>query len=262
MLSRVRLLLVLLVVSMVGTCSVFWVYEHDVNPHIKTTGDTLWWWFVSSTTVGYGDISPVTTQGRLAGVFAILIGVYCYTNFITITADSLHGVTNQKKLGTATVKAAGHVVICEYTAFADELIQSLDRYPELNGREVVILTDLVAVQPYPQHHFVRGVPLSPTALRQANISAAGFIFVFANARFQDPDLKTLHVVSRIQKLNPTARIFVEMIDPQSPLLGYLGNSLTIMPSRQLLESILRNKVMDLSAVLATKPDDQAKPGVA
>jgi len=253
MLSRVRLLLVLLVVSMTGTCTVFWAYEHDVNPHIKTMGDTLWWWFVSSTTVGYGDISPVTAHGLLAGVFAILIGVYCYTNFITITADSLHGVTNQKKLGTAMIKATGHVVICEYTAFADELIQSLDRYPELAGREIVILTDLVTVQPYPQHHFVRGVPLSPTALHQANVVAADYIFVFTNARFQDPDLKTLHVVVRIQKLNPKARIFVEMVDPKSPLLAHLGDSLTVLPSRQLLESILKNKTMDLSATLATKP---------
>jgi voltage-gated potassium channel len=251
MLGRVRLLLVLLLLSMVGTCTVFWIYEHDVNPHIKTHGDALWWWFVSSTTVGYGDISPVTTQGRFAGVIAILIGVYFYTNFITITADSLHGMTNQKRLGTAAVKARGHVVICEYTAFADELIQGLGRYPELSGRELVILTDLVKIQPYPQHHFVRGVPLSPTALQQANIGAADFIFVFANARFQDPDLKTLHIVSRIRKLNPTARMFVEMMDPQSPLLAHLGNSLTILPSRQLLESILKHQAIDWSAYLRT-----------
>lgn len=246
MFNRVRLLLVLLVLSMVGTCSVFWAYEHDVNPHIKTIGDTLWWWFVSSTTVGYGDISPVTTQGRIAGVFAIIIDVYFYTNFITITADSLHGLTNQKRLGTAPIRARDHVVICEYTAFADELIQSLGRYPELSRREIVILTDLVQVQPYPQHHFVRGVPLSPVALNQANVAAADYIFVFANARYQDPDLKTLHVVSRIQRVNSTARIFVELIDPQSPLLAHLGTSLTVLPSRELLESILKNKTIDLS----------------
>jgi len=246
MLNRVRLLLVLLVVSMVGTCSIFWAYEHEVNPHIRTVGDTVWWWFVSSTTVGYGDISPVTTQGRIAGVFAIIIGVYFYTNFITITADSLHGMTNQKRLGTAAVKARDHVVICEYTAFADELLQVLAQYPELNRREVVILTDLVKVQPYPQYHFVRGVPLSPVALKQANLAAAAYIFVFANARFQDPDLKTLHVVSRIQKVNPTGRIFVEMIDPQSPLLAHLGPAITVLPSRELLESILKDKAIDLS----------------
>jgi hypothetical protein len=43
-----------------------------------------------------------------------------------------------------------------------------------------------------------------------------------------------------------------MGDPQSPLLAHLGNNLTIMPSRELLESILKHKTMDLSALLATK----------
>lgn len=251
MLNRVRLLLALLFISMVGTCSVFWAYEHGVNPHIKTMGDTLWWWFVSSTTVGYGDISPVTTQGRLAGVVAILIGVYFYTNFITITADSLHGMTNQKHLGTAAVKATDHVVICEYTAFADELIQNLQRYREFGAREVVILTDLVAVQPYPQHHFVRGVPLSPVALQQANVPAAAYIFVFANARFAEPDLKTLHTVSRIRKLAPQARIFVELNNPQHELVRHLGANTVILSSKDLLAAVLRDGTIDLSTHFTT-----------
>lgn len=255
MLNRVRLLLVLLFVSMVGTCSIFWAYEHDVNPHIKTVGDTLWWWFVSSTTVGYGDISPVTTPGRLAGVIAILIGVYFYTNFITITADSLHGMTNQKHLGTAMVKASDHVVICEYTAFADELIQRLGRYPELSRRETVIITDLVKVRPYPQYHFVRGVPLSPVALQQANIAAAACIFVFANARFAEPDLKTLHTVSRIRKLAPQARIFVELNNPQHELVSHLGEKTVILSSKELLAVVLRDGSIDLSAHFATAATD-------
>ena len=235
---------------MIGTCTVFWAYEHDVNPHIKTFPDALWWWFVSSTTVGYGDISPVTGMGRAAGIFAILIGIYCYTNFITITADHLHGLTNQKRLGTAPIKVRDHVVICEYTAFADELIQVIPQYPELAHREVVIITDLVQVQPYPQHHFVRGVPISPASLRQAGIAEAAIIFIFANARFADPDLKTLHAVSRIRQLNPTARLFVELANPDLELAKYLDPGVTLLPSRDLLESVLKHKSLDLSAHFA------------
>lgn len=253
MARQLKFIGLLLFLSMVGSSWTFWAYEHDVNPRVQTYGDSLWWWFVSSTTVGYGDVAPVTSMGRVVAVVTIIIGIYGYTNFIAITADSLHGMTNQKRLGTAAVKAKGHVVICEYTAFADELIQDLPRYPELHQREIVILTDLVQVRPYPQYHFVRGVPLSPTALQQANLAEAAYIFVFANARFQDPDLKTLHIVSRIQKLNSHARLFVEMNDPQSPLLANLGPNLTILPSRQMLESILKNKAIDLSAYFPTAP---------
>lgn len=37
--------------------------------------DSLWWAFVTSTTVGYGDISPATVAGRIAAVFLMLTGI-------------------------------------------------------------------------------------------------------------------------------------------------------------------------------------------
>jgi len=250
MFRQLRLFGLLLVVSLVGSTSVFWIHEHPVNPRIHGFGDVLWWWFVSSTTVGYGDIAPVTTYGRLAGVLTIIIGIYCYTNFIAITADSLHGLTNQKRLGTARVKASDHILICEYTAFADELIQALPCYPELARREVVVVTDLVQVQPYPQHHFVRGVPISPTALRQAAIETAAIIFVFANVRFVDPDLKTLHTVSRVRQLAPRAKIFLELNNPQHELARHLDGNTVILASRDLLASVMRDHTVDVSAYFA------------
>ena len=250
---QIRFIVVLLAITFVGGPWLFWTYEHGINPSVKTYGDAIWWWFVSSTTVGYGDVAPVTTMGRAAGVITILVGIYCYTNFIALTADQLHGMTNRHRLGTAQVEATGHIVICEYTAFADELLQVLDRHPALAGREVALVTDLVQVQPYPQHHFVRGVPISPAALKQANIAAADFIFVFANIRFQDADLKSLHTVSRIRKLNSHARIFVEMGNPNSDLLVHLGTGITVLPSRDLLESVLKHQGLDLSAHFPPSP---------
>lgn len=241
-----RFILVLLVVSFIGTTWLFWVSEHGINPHIRTFDDVIWWWFVSSTTVGYGDIAPITGMGRTAGAVVIIVGIYCYTNFIAWTADMLHGLTNQHRLGTAKIKARGHVVVCEYTAFADELIQVLPRYPELSRRKIVIVSDLVHVQPYPQHQFVRGVPISPQALKQAAIDQADIVFVFANARFADPDLKTLHTASRVRQLAPHARIFVELNNPQHELIGQLGDKTTVLPSRDLLASVLRDGSIDLS----------------
>ena len=250
---QIRFIALLLAVTFVAAPWLFWTYEHGVNHSVNTYGDALWWWFVSSTTVGYGDVAPITPMGRAAGVVTILVGIYCYTNFIALTADSLHGLTNRHRLGTAQVTATGHIVICEYTAFADELLQVLGRYPALTGREVVLVTDLVQVQPYPQYHFVRGVPISPTALKQANITAADFVFVFANVRFQDPDLKTLHTVSRIRQLNARARIFVEMANPQSDLLVHLGGTVTVLSSRELLESVLKNQALNLSRYFPAAP---------
>lgn len=40
-----------------------------------TIGDALWWSFVTTTTVGYGDIAPTSVGGRLVAVFLMLIGI-------------------------------------------------------------------------------------------------------------------------------------------------------------------------------------------
>ncbi len=49
--------------------------ERSTNPEFANFGDSLWWGIVTLTTVGYGDIVPETTKGRVAGVFLMLTGV-------------------------------------------------------------------------------------------------------------------------------------------------------------------------------------------
>ena len=38
-------------------------------------GDSLWWAFVTTTTVGYGDLSPATVPGRLIAVLTMFAGI-------------------------------------------------------------------------------------------------------------------------------------------------------------------------------------------
>ncbi|HJZ61045.1 MAG TPA: potassium channel family protein [Miltoncostaeaceae bacterium] len=49
--------------------------EHAVNPQFATIGDSFWWGVVTITTVGYGDIVPQTTAGRVVGVMLMFTGI-------------------------------------------------------------------------------------------------------------------------------------------------------------------------------------------
>lgn len=66
--------LVAVVAVSLGALAIFAV-ESGVNPRIGSMGDAAWWAIVTATTVGYGDISPVTTEGRVIAVVLMLLGI-------------------------------------------------------------------------------------------------------------------------------------------------------------------------------------------
>ena len=57
--------------------------------NIVTGGDALWWAVVTITTVGYGDFFPVTSLGRLTGVFVMFAGVGIIGALASILASIL-----------------------------------------------------------------------------------------------------------------------------------------------------------------------------
>jgi voltage-gated potassium channel len=59
---------------LLGASGVF-VFEAGQNRAIGSYGDALWWAIVTATTVGYGDVSPVTVEGRVIAVVLMLIGI-------------------------------------------------------------------------------------------------------------------------------------------------------------------------------------------
>ena len=50
---------------------IFYIAE----PAVKTFGDGVWWALVTVTTVGYGDITPLTTLGRLVAGALMFLGL-------------------------------------------------------------------------------------------------------------------------------------------------------------------------------------------
>jgi len=53
----------------------FHYMEAGANPNVHSLWDSFWWTVVTVTTVGYGDIYPVTTGGRILAIFLMLGGI-------------------------------------------------------------------------------------------------------------------------------------------------------------------------------------------
>jgi voltage-gated potassium channel Kch len=68
------IIIVFLVVTIGGTAMVA-VEEPAPGSNIKNGGDALWFAIVTISTVGYGDLFPVTAAGRAIGAVMIVVGV-------------------------------------------------------------------------------------------------------------------------------------------------------------------------------------------
>jgi voltage-gated potassium channel len=62
-------------VLVLATVLVLQFESQSPDANIITGGDALWWAVVTITTVGYGDLYPVTAGGRLTGLFVMFAGV-------------------------------------------------------------------------------------------------------------------------------------------------------------------------------------------
>lgn len=71
-LSLSFVLLILLVLS----SSLMFLLERDAQPEkFSSIPATMWWGIVTLTTIGYGDMAPVTVAGKLLGSFVAILGL-------------------------------------------------------------------------------------------------------------------------------------------------------------------------------------------
>jgi len=62
--------------------SIFYLLEFGVNESLHSYLDAIYWALVTISTVGYGDISPVTETGKVISMFGIVFGI-AMISFVT-----------------------------------------------------------------------------------------------------------------------------------------------------------------------------------
>jgi voltage-gated potassium channel len=62
--------------------SIFYALEFGINESIHSYLDAIYWALVTVSTVGYGDISPVTDLGKIIAMFGIIFGI-AMISFVT-----------------------------------------------------------------------------------------------------------------------------------------------------------------------------------
>ena len=76
-------------VMFIVASSLIYYAENNMHPtHFKSIPDSMYWAVITLTTVGYGDITPVSVLGKIIAVFAAIGGVIVVALLTGIVASS------------------------------------------------------------------------------------------------------------------------------------------------------------------------------
>ena len=162
--------------------------------NIEGLQDALWYLVATLTTVGYGDVYPVTYAGRNIGFIFLLSSLGVYGFIIGQIANFMSTIKEQKELGLNGTSFKNHVVIMGWKDFGQSVISHLTAA----GRQVAVVTkdrpSIDIIREYYSHEQVFTLFTDYNnfeTLEKANIREASVIFI----NFNDDTEKLVYIIN-------------------------------------------------------------------
>ena len=189
---------------------------------------TYWWYFVvTAATVGYGDVYPASTGGRVVGAYVIVGGIVTLTLLFTQLSAALQSVRGKRLRGLVDLDLADHVVLLGYTPGRTGRIVA-ELTAEGGTPLVLCATEDVPEDPLPERldvQFVRGDLASADVMARANVARARTAVVDVG-----DDNEALAVALAVTHANPTIHLVVALRD-----LGRLDTLRYVHPDIQAVQ---------------------------
>lgn len=88
----------LIAIALFLSSAMMYLAEYEAQPdQFQSIPKTMWWSLITLTTVGYGDVSPITPAGQIIGAFTALMGVCTVALLTGIVASAFSTQMAQRK---------------------------------------------------------------------------------------------------------------------------------------------------------------------
>ncbi|MGB9755544.1 MAG: NAD-binding protein [Desulfurella sp.] len=175
--------------------------ESPYNPQFRSIFNALWWSIVTATTVGYGDIVPITTAGKLIAAFLMIFGIVSIAMLTSIITSAFTRKIIESKLNKEEVmqkkidSLLNHYIICGFGKITSLVAQQL----KMNNIDFVIIEkDKDKVQEAISQGYltINADAASEKSLMQAGIMRAKGIAILTNS-----DAENLYILMSVKELN-------------------------------------------------------------
>lgn len=221
-----RIIFAVLLVIIIGGGLVF-LFETGINGEFSQFIDSLWWGAVTITTVGYGDMAPVSNTGRMIAVMMMFGGIVLTSIFSGTIASIFVDRKIQEGRGLQEVNLRNHTIICGWNRNAPGIIESFSALGKDKKTTICLINEMDAeeYQMLKVKHseidikFVKGDFSSEKILIRASISyAKAAIFIpdtSGNNTIENADERTILAVLAIKSLNPNITTCAEVLKKEN-----------------------------------------------
>ena len=104
---------------------------------IQTPFDAVWYMFVTLSTVGYGDLTPVSIGGKVIGLIFVFSSIGLLGYWIGNVTSNINEYMEKKKLGFLGTNMENHTIVIGWDDFGNMVTDQVVK----SGNEVAVITD-------------------------------------------------------------------------------------------------------------------------
>jgi voltage-gated potassium channel len=205
----------------VSSSFIYVLEKGAVSGDFESLGDAVWWSFVTITTVGYGDKVPITSMGRVVGVFLMLGGIVTIALPSGIIASAMTQKFISIREGRLSMrKFKNHVVICGWNNSAEQLMKEFEKTQKREQWDVVAVT-LKPPNEIDSNRVIlkQGDFTKETVLNDVNVKDAHYVIVVAEElrgiSDESIDARSFLACNLIHHINPDIYIIAQLLNTEN-----------------------------------------------